>query len=289
MANGRRASCATPAAPLRDINGVLARELRLAFIGKPCDLSALRNYARYNPRINESIRYWLTPVCGGFMPPPGMRQFLTRVGIHPEDVTSVHYRGEGCPGPTRIGLRDGSSHDFDYLDFWGEDESQWMLPFRCKVCADGIGESADIAASDTWSGGSPERGASASDAGTNAVSARTRRGAKLLDDAAAAGAIVIGGDENARYMDAVQPHQRRKKFAVLARWRGLAAAGRLVPQSKRLRLEELASAFGRANCEAQTRGTVARIEQGKATEPTPREAAPLQRHATKDQQPIGKH
>lgn len=258
-----------PAAPLRTINAVLTRGLRLAVIGKPCDLTALRNYARYDTRINELVRYWLTPVCGGFMPPVGMQQFLLRTGINPADVVRVHYRGEGCPGPTRISLRDGTSREFDYLDFWGEDESQWVLPFRSKVCADGTGESADIAASDTWPGGSPERGASVSDAGTNAVIARTRRGAQLLEDAAAAGAIAIGGEEDARYMDAVQPHQSRKKLAVLARWRGLAAAGRLVPESERLRLEELATALGQPEFEAQTRGTVARIEQGKASEPTP--------------------
>ena len=34
-------------------------------------------------------------------------------------------------------------------------------------------------------------------------------------------------------------------------------------------IENLAATLGQPECEAQTRGTVARIEQGKASEPTP--------------------
>ena len=33
--------------------------------------------------------------------------------------------------------------ELDYLDMWGEDDSAWSLPFRCKVCPDGIGEAAE--------------------------------------------------------------------------------------------------------------------------------------------------
>ena len=44
------------------------------------------------------------------------------------------------------------------------------MPFRCKICPDAIGESADVAALDTWPGGSPK----GEDEGFNAVIARKK-------------------------------------------------------------------------------------------------------------------
>ena len=82
-----------------------------------------------------------------------------------------------------------------YTDFWGEDESGWSLPFRCKVCPDGIGESADIAVSDTWPGGSPDPKTEDQDAGANAMIARTVAGHELLEAAIEDGALGVIGDD----------------------------------------------------------------------------------------------
>ena len=50
----------------------------------------------------------------------------------------------GTPRPDmRYELDDGTHKEFRYTDFRGTDESQWVLPFRCKVCPDGIGEAAE--------------------------------------------------------------------------------------------------------------------------------------------------
>ncbi|MEO2113756.1 MAG: coenzyme F420 hydrogenase/dehydrogenase beta subunit N-terminal domain-containing protein, partial [Acidimicrobiales bacterium] len=65
-----------PTAPLIDVDDVLNRGQPFAFIGKPCDISALRNHARHDPRVDELVRYWLTPVCGGYFPPASMDAFL---------------------------------------------------------------------------------------------------------------------------------------------------------------------------------------------------------------------
>ena len=48
-----------------------------------------------------------------------------------------------------------------------------------------LGEAADLAAADTWIGGSPNRVDSETDPGTNAVIARTRAGEESLAAAAA--------------------------------------------------------------------------------------------------------
>ena len=257
-----------PAAPLIDIDRVLARNRPFAFIGKPCDVSALRNFARQDPRVDELVKYWLTPVCGGFMPPPAMNAFLKEQGIEPDEITAFRYRGRGCPGPTVIETLQGA-REFHYLDFWGEDESQWSLPFRCKICPDGIGEAADVAAADSWPGGSPTREASVDDPGTNAVVARTAAGVELLEAAESAGALTIDRDIAPDEMSHYQPHQMRKKYAVWPRHRGLADEGRLYPRTKRLRIEELAAEMPKDFNSYQREGTRRRVREGKASEPTP--------------------
>lgn len=257
-----------PAAPLIDVADVLDRGRPFAFIGKPCDIAALRNYARHDARVDELVRYWLTPVCGGYMPPRSMDAFLRRIGIDPDTISALRYRGRGCPGPTRVQTGD-SAVELHYLDFWGEDESQWQLPFRCKICPDGIGESADIAAADSWPGGSPSREASVDDPGTNALVVRTAAGAELLEAARRDGALSVEGDITPQQMSHYQPHQMRKKYAVHARHQGLADEGRIVPQTHRLRLAELAAQMPEEGNRRQREGTRQRLRDGRASEPRP--------------------
>ena len=257
-----------PSAPLIDIEAVLSRGKPFAFIGKPCDISALRNLSRHDERVDELVRFWLTPVCGGYMPPQSMDDFLRKDGLQPGALTAFRYRGRGCPGPTRLQTAD-ETREYHYLDFWGEDASAWQLPFRCKVCADGIGEAADIAASDTWPGGSPDRQESENDPGVNGVIVRTRAGQKLLDAAVAAGAVVVERDITAAEMTDYQPHQMRKKYSVYDRFQGLADEGRLVPQTERLRIRELAEELTDDIRQQQRQGTRERVRAGKASEPTP--------------------
>lgn len=258
-----------PTAILRTIGASLDLGVPFAFVGKPCDISALRNYAHQDPRVSKLVRYWLTPVCGGYMPPEAMDRFLRDDGTDPEDVSAFRYRGYGCPGPTRYETKDGRVRSFRYTEFWGTDETQWLLPFRCKVCPDGIGEGADIAASDTWPGGSPDPATEDDDLGTNAVIVRTAAGMDLIEGAVAAGYLDVEAEVDPRYMDSVQPHQRHKKLVVRRRWDGLADAGRIVPQSAGLRVDELAAQLDPADAARQRQGTYDRVQAGKADEPRP--------------------
>ncbi len=257
-----------PAAPLVAIDAALERGRPFAFFAKPCDVAALRNFAAQDPRVDELVRYCVVMVCGGYGTPQGTRDFFRRCGIDPDEVTALRYRGRGCPGPTRVESAAGA-REFHYIDYWGEDETTWTLPFRCKICPDGIGEAADLAAADTWIGGSPNRVDSETDPGTNAIVARTRAGNELLAAAAADGALEIEYDLVPDDLSIYQPHQVHKKYAVWARHQGLADAGRIVPQTARLRIAELADELPDATNQYQRAGTRKRVAAGKATLPTP--------------------
>ncbi len=243
-----------PTAMLKDIEAVLERNQPFAFIGKPCDISALRNLARHDKRINRLVRYWLTPVCGGYMPDQSMQKILDKSNIERDSITHFRYRGRGCPGPTSAKLQNGNRKDWTYFDFWGEDESDWSLPFRCKVCPDGIGDSADIAAADTWPGGGPVRELIDSDPGTNSLIIRTETGLRLVRAAQEAGYLELGKKVGPEYMNQTQPHQVAKKKNVAARYAGLSKAGRLVPHTNNLRLERLGRTLGKADYQKQKQG-----------------------------------
>ena len=258
-----------PTAPLIAIDEVLAMGKTMAFIGKPCDISGLRNLAEHDERVNQLVKFWLAPVCGGWGPPATTDEFYRRMGVEPEAVTGLRYRGHGCPGPTRITTK-GKVVDAHYLDFWGDDESMWDMPFRCKVCPDGIGEGADIAASDTWTLGSPNRIDSETDLGTNAIVARTKAGADLLAEASEYGALTLEADIMPDHMSIYQTHQMHKKYAVGARYQGLHDAGQLHVHTERLRIEELMEEVPQHERERQRVGTRERVRIGKATQPTPK-------------------
>lgn len=257
-----------PAAPLVDIGEVLDRGQPFAFFAKPCDVAALRNYALQDERVDRLMKYCLVMVCGGYGTPQGTIGFYRRVGIDPDAVTALRYRGRGCPGPTRVETSD-DAQEFHYIDYWGEDETTWTLPFRCKICPDGIGEAADIAAADTWIGGSPTREGSVDDPGTNAIVARTRAGEELIAAALADGALTLDYDIVPDDMSIYQPHQVHKKYSAFARHLGLGDAGRIQPQTARLRIEELARDLPEDINRYQRDGTRQRVEAGKATLPTP--------------------
>jgi coenzyme F420 hydrogenase subunit beta len=97
---------------------------------------------------------------------------------------------------------------------------------------------------------------------------RTARGLELYEAALAAGAVVVEpGDVSFRDFDGFQPHQVRKKRAVWARFAGMRAAGRPVPETHHLRLAECARLNSLSENLAEARGARGRAKQGRLGEP----------------------
>lgn len=253
-----------PAAPLVDFEEVLSRGQDFALIAKPCDVSAVRNLARTDPRVGRQMKYALALVCGGASDLTKSEQVLDAFGIQEEELELFRYRGFGNPGPTRIEAKGGRVQEITYQDMWA-DEGQWMIQPRCRICPDAIGEAADIVASDTWPGGGP----SGEDDGFNGVLVRTERGRELFEAARKAGAVTIVRDLGFRDMDRFQPHQVRKKRAVWARLAGMAAAGSPVLATDGLRIETCARLNTLAENLAEARGARQRVKAGRLGEPAP--------------------
>ena len=252
-----------PAAPLVDFTEVLDRAEPFAVIAKPCDIGAVRNLARIDSRVDRHLRYALTFVCGGASDLTKSEEVVGEFGLRPDELSLFRYRGNGCPGPTRLETQDGRSFELTYQDMW-EDEATWRIQPRCKICPDAIGESADLAASDVWPGGGP----AGEDEGFNGIIVRTPRGLELYRAALEAGAIAVESQRvGFRDFDGFQPHQVRKKRAVWARLAGMKAAGQVVPQTYNLRVEECARLNTVAENLAEARGARRRSRQGRLGEP----------------------
>jgi coenzyme F420 hydrogenase subunit beta len=258
-----------PAAPLRDFVSVLDRGRPFAFIGKPCDVGAVRNLARIDPRVDRCMRYALSMICGGASELGKSQDVLSRFGVAERDLALFRYRGHGNPGATRIETRDGRAYELSYDEMW-EDEATWRLQSRCKICPDAIGEAADLVVGDTWPNATPE----GEDAGFNSIIARTAAGSELLEAAVAAGVITARNSLQTRQLDDFNPHQVAKKRAVGVRLAALRTLGRPVPRTRRLRIVRLAMQGGPRLAGRELRGAVRRARSGRLGERAVRDAAP---------------
>lgn len=226
-----------PSAPLTGIDALLARPGRFAFVGKPCDVAALRKYARHNPQVNEKVPYMLSFMCAGVPSMKGTEAILKRFEVAPAEVRSFAYRGNGWPGMTRVETHGGAVHETDYATSWGTVLNR-HLQARCKICPDGIGEFADVVCADAWYGkdGYPDF---AEQEGRSLVISRTGQGEQLVADATAAGYLAVAplAVDEIRKM---QPYQENRKQMVLARVLALRVMGRPAPAYRRLRLQRTA-------------------------------------------------
>ena len=223
-----------PASPLSKFNEALDTTKNFAFVGKPCDISAIRQLSKTDERVNKQCKFLLTLVCGGSTEFTKSQDFIKSFNVKEEELEIFRYRGFGNPGKMYIKTKDGREHDREYNSFWGE-ESTWRVHFRCKICPDAIGESADIAALDTWRGGSPKK----EDEGFNAAIVRTQKGSDLLKEAIKAGYIQKGSNLTIADINDFQPHQVSKKKAVYARHLGMKKNNLPTITTNYLRIEEL--------------------------------------------------
>ncbi len=223
-----------PSAPLAELETWLARPGRFAFVGKPCDVAALRALARADPRIDTKIPLMLAFFCAGIPSTAGAGRILDRLGADRDYVTAFRYRGDGWPGFATATMADGSTKRMSYADSWGDILAK-EVQFRCKICPDAVGAAADIVCADAWYG--DERGYPSFDEqdGRSLTIARTATGNQVLAAAIAAGHIVITPLEMAE-ISKMQPHQERRKRLILSRLIALRVFGRPVPRYRGTRL-----------------------------------------------------
>lgn len=175
--------------PLAEIDAALDSGRRFVFVGKPCDVSALRQLALTDPRVDAQVPLKIAFFCGGLPSHAGADRIVRAMGLDPAEVARFRYRGHGWPGTARADTHDGRSGEMSYANSWGGHLSK-EVQFRCKICPDAVGGVADVAVADAWYEDETGYPSFAEQEGRSLVMARTAAGAAAVAAARAAGAIV---------------------------------------------------------------------------------------------------
>ena len=246
-----------PSTPLAALLPYLAGDRRLAFVGKPCDVAALRALAREEPRVDARFPVMLSFFCAGVPALSGAREVLDRLGIAEVDTQTFRYRGHGWPGRATAQARDGHEASMSYHDSWGGVLSR-HVQHRCKICADGTGKAADLVFADAWE--CDARGYPLFDEapGISLIVARTERGAAILSEAEVTGHLATQPFDPAT-LSAMQPGQSGRRRALFSRLAALRLLGRSVPHYEGLNLRRAALQGGVG---ANLRGFLGMLKRG---------------------------
>lgn len=216
--------------PVTGVPGSLAPDA--AIVATPCRIAAVRALSP-----GEDAPILLSFFCAGTPSQRATDALADALGA-PGPSTALRYRGDGWPGRFTVSKPDGTTASLSYEESWGEHLGR-AVQWRCKICPDGVGESADIVAADLWE--SDERGypSFVERDGVSALLARTPRGHTLVLEAIAAGVLEAKPLEIAR-LASVQPLQVDRRETLLGRLAGTVAAGGSIPRYRGFGLLRLA-------------------------------------------------
>lgn len=155
-------------------------------VGKPSEISAVRNARRMRPELDRKVGVTMSFFCAESPSTKGTMALLEKMGAQPGELSDLRYRGFGWPGwfaPTRR----GESEPFQRLTY----RESWAFlqayrPWSVQMWPDGSGELADISCGDPWyeepDGKNP---------GFSLVVARTQRGREIIEGAMKAGYLSL--------------------------------------------------------------------------------------------------
>lgn len=251
----------SPSSPLSVVRDLIGDGKVYALVGKPCDIAAMRALVNEFPQYQTQFPYLLTFICAGVPSEAGTQAVLKQFGVREKDLISFRYRGDGWPGLTKAVTREGQNYTMTYNESWGTILNR-HLQSRCKLCADGIGEAADIVCGDAWH--SSENGYPSFDEqeGRSLTLARTLQGRALLDAALQTKAIVLTPYQLEELVQ-IQPFQVNRKQTAQVRRLAVGLLGGKSPKYLRYRLWTLALSSGlRVNLKAFI-GTLVRKFKGR--------------------------
>jgi coenzyme F420 hydrogenase subunit beta len=190
----RAGSRYAPASPCDGLQRVEDAPAPCVFVGKPCDCLAVARTRRIRPGLDAKLGLVIGIFCAGTPTTEGTLALLKRMGIEdPSKLKSLKYRGDGWPGKATAVVDVAGrleTRQLTYHESWGEvlvEHKQW----RCNLCPDRTGESADISVGDPWWGGVPNEAP-----GRSLVLVRTERGRRILRQAVADGYLSLERAEN---------------------------------------------------------------------------------------------
>jgi len=174
----------SPSAVCEKLDLLRDADSECVFVGKPCDVAALRKLQHLDEELGSKVGLAISIFCAGTPSSKGTEFLLDMLGLKPEQIESIRYRGYGWPGATSV-KAPGRTYQVSYEMSWGAVLSKYTQ-FRCRLCPDSTGEFADISIGDPW-----YRKREPSQGGYSLVVVRTEKGREILHQAVEAGYIIL--------------------------------------------------------------------------------------------------
>jgi len=175
----RTGSRYSPAAPCERLDYIRDNPGSYVFIGKPCDIVALRKSQEQNEQLGNKVHLAISIFCAGTPSTEGTYGILDKLNIKADQVEELRYRGCGWPGTTYVKTKDPNDQvkQISYEQSWSEILSKY-IQFRCRLCPDSTGEFADLSCGDPW-----YRRIKPGEPGWSLILVRTEQGRKILNKA----------------------------------------------------------------------------------------------------------
>lgn len=228
----------TTSSPLLDIKSLLKKGKRYAFIGKPCDVIAVRNWKSIDADIDYQIPYLISFLCAGVPSKQAEYKLLNALNTSEQDCTDLVYRGNGWPGFTISRSRHGETGRLLYADSWGKILGR-DVAYPCRFCYDGIGEAADIACGDGWyiKDGKPDF---CEHEGRNIVFVRTKIGNEIIDGMTKTGTITcVLTDNPFQDLIQIQNYQYIRRITMREKLLALRLFKRPIPAYSKIMMKRL--------------------------------------------------
>jgi coenzyme F420 hydrogenase subunit beta len=178
QATGSRYS---PASVCNRLDLVENSEAPCAVIGKPSEISAVRNAMSIRPGLAAKVSVTMSFFCAETPPTWATLSLLEVFKEDPSKLKTLRYRGHGWPGYFTVSEENGESREhWIYQKSWAY--LQKFRPWAVQMWPDGSGELADITCGDPWyeepDGKNP---------GFSLIVARTPKGREIIQGAISAG------------------------------------------------------------------------------------------------------
>lgn len=207
---------------------------RKALVGRPCEACALARLFDEAKVPRASRPPVLSFFCAGTPSQHATDDLVRELGLDPQHLVSLRYRGNGWPGSFTAIDNEGRRVDEPYESAWGAHLGR-DLPWRCKLCPDGTGGDADIAVGDYWAADAKGYPTFADAPGASVVIARSIRGHDWLLRAEREGVLSLGPID-LEQVARIQPLQSERRRTVLWRILGRKLAGRPTPRYRGFQL-----------------------------------------------------
>jgi len=202
LQSGSRYGSSSPCEGLRSIED---SDQVWMFIGKPCDVAAVRQLQASRSKLRNNLRYILTFFCAGAPHSDATLELTRELSVATDSIKSIRYRGNGWPGEFTVVDENGVQHQMSYAESWSRLQQGRSL--RCHICPDGLGELGDISCGDAW-----DVYAGDDNPGLSYVLSRTDIGHRLVQEAMNSQALIGYPVEPERVVAAQQLISRRKEL-----------------------------------------------------------------------------